>query len=165
MPLWFPFSRCRVIVDSVGTIPVSRIRDISPRNEDISLRGSRKGRREGQSGKWKVESAKGKGQRVGLLPAAICSARYISTLCRGKDYFLFGRELIFVSFSELQSFEMQHGSISALGFIIARQLYQKSLETSDADKMEVEDIEEDVSQGSSDTHTDLTTVVQKIGKK
>ena len=60
---------------------------------------------------------------------------------------------------------MQHGSISALGFIIARQLYQKSLETSDADKMEVEDIEEDVSQGSSDTHTDLTTVVQKIGKK
>ena len=58
---------------------------------------------------------------------------------------------------------MQHGAIAALGFIIARQLHGRSLVTNDSDQMEVEDLE-DESRESDVRQTDLSPIVQNMGK-
>ena len=58
---------------------------------------------------------------------------------------------------------MQHGAIAALGFIIARQLHERSLVTNDSDQMEVEDLE-DESRDRDVRQTGLSPIVQNMGK-
>lgn len=61
---------------------------------------------------------------------------------------------------------MQLGSVSTLGFVIARHLYQEALKVSNKQDLVVEDMEVEASKDVSDRHAEdqlLTSSVEKLG--
>ena len=63
-----------------------------------------------------------------------------------------------------QSFELQHGSITALGFVVARFLYLQRVQQYSGNDIVIEDVEMEEGEQSIDTVKLLSQAVAKLGK-
>jgi len=63
-----------------------------------------------------------------------------------------------------QSLDVQHGAATALGFLIARHIYQERLNRcQNEDDVIIEDMEVEIEEDKTQEHSVLTSVVSKLG--